>query len=115
MADFFDTVQVRDDPEHWDARAARVAADAARDSRARAFQWVSHSRASGVAALLLLAAALALMESTIPIDSSSKSRLGPEWAGALAPADDVGRSIMLSESPPPLSALLLAGRGGVMR
>jgi hypothetical protein len=111
MPDFFDTTHVRDDARHWDALAERVAANAARQSKGRAFDWLAHSRASWVATSLLLAAALALI--VLPSDNSSVTSRSVEWAQALAPADNVGRAIILHDGPPAIGALLLGERGGV--
>lgn len=113
--DLFDTSQVRDDAGYWDALAERVAADAARVSRegGDGFEWFAHARASWVAASLLLAAALAFM--ALPTESSSAKSLSAEWAMALAPADDVGRAIILRDDPPAIGALLLGGRDGSAR
>jgi hypothetical protein len=111
MSDFFDTTQVRDDARHWDAVAERVAANAARQSKGRAFDWLAHSRAGWVAISFLSAAALALI--VLPTDNSSVTSRSAEWVQALAPADDVARAIITRDAPPAIGALLLAWRGGV--
>jgi len=112
MSDLFDTSQVRDDAAHWDALAERVAADAARESKEGGFAWFANSRASWVAASLLLAAALGFM--ALPAETSSARRFTADWAQALAPADDVGRAIILPDGPPAIGALVLGDqRGGV--
>lgn len=111
MSKFFDTGQVRDDAGYWDALAERVAAHATRESKSSGFEWLAHSRASWVAASLLLAAALSFM--TLPLESTSARGLGAEWRKALAPADDVGRAIILNDDPPAIGALLLARQRGV--
>lgn len=113
MPDLFDTTQVRDDAAYWDALAERVAADAARESKAGGFDWFAHSRAGWVAASLLLAAALGFM--VLPAEDSSARTFSAVWAQALAPADDVGRAIMLHDGPPAIGALLLGGPGGGVR
>jgi len=110
MPDFFDTTRVRDDARHWDALAARFAANAARQSKGRAFDWLAHSRASWVAISLLCAAAVALI--VLPAgDSPARSR-SADWAQALAPVDNVGRAIIVNDAPPLIGALLLGVRGG---
>ena len=109
-SDLFDTSDVRDDAGHWDALAERVAAHAARESNTGGFDWFAHSRASWVAASLLLAAALVFM--VLPAENSPSRSFGAEWARALAPADDVGRAIILQDGPPAIGALLLGGQDG---
>ena len=112
MPDLFDTTQVPDDAAHWDALAERVAANAARESKRDGFDWFADSRASWVAASLLLAGALAFM--MLPAENSSATSFSAAWAQALAPADDVGRAITSREGPPAVGALVLGGqRGGV--
>lgn len=108
MPDLFDTSEVRDDPDHWDALAVRVAAHAAREAEASAFEWLAGSRAGWVAASVLAAAALALIAA--PRDKRSVAgSIGAQWAGALAPADDVGRAMVLRDGPPAIAALLVGG------
>lgn len=114
VADLFDTSRIRDEAVHWDAMAERVVAEAVRrSSRAggggRGFAWLGDSRASWVAASLLLAAALAFMAAT-PDDASTRSA-GTSWAQTLAPADDVGKALISREGPPPIGALLLVDQG----
>jgi hypothetical protein len=113
MPDLFDTSQVPDDAAHWDAQAERVAADATRESTRGGFDWFAQSRASWVAGSLLLATALAF--GLLPADDSSESSFSAVWAEALAPADDVGRAIILPDGPPAIGALLLGVQGGGAR
>jgi hypothetical protein len=110
MSDLFDTTHVRDDPAHWDALTERVAANAARESKGGGFEWLAQSRAGWVTASLLLAAALLSMLSSA--EKSSATSRSTEWAPALAPADDVGRAMLLPDGPPAIGALLLGDRGG---
>lgn len=110
MSDLFDTAQVRDDPGHWDALADRITANAARGSKGSGFDWLARSRAGWVAASLLLAASLSFM--VLSDEDSSAASLGAEWAQALAPADDVGKAIVLRDGPPAIGALLLDDSGG---
>ena len=109
MPEFFDTRGIRDDPAHWDAVAQRVAEHAARESRRGAFEWLAQSRAGWIAASLLLAAALFSMASA-PGDSPRTP--GSEWLQVVAPGDDVGRQMAVSEAPPAVSSLLVQTRGG---
>jgi hypothetical protein len=113
MPDLFDTHQVPDDAAHWDALAERVAADAARESKGSGLDWFAHSRANWVAAFLLLAAALAFM--VLPAENSSARSVSAEWAQVLAPADDIGRTIILRDGPPAIGALLLDGQARGVR
>ena len=110
MSNLFDTNQVRDDAGYWDALAERVAAHAARNSKGSGFSWLAHSRTSWVAASLLLAVALAFM--VLPTARSSARRPSTQWEQALAPADDVGKAIVLRDAPPAIGALLLGGQSG---
>jgi hypothetical protein len=109
MSDLFDTTEVRDAPEYWDALAERVATAAARESSRSAIDWLANSRAGWVAASLLLAGVLAFIIATAE-DQSVRS-IVPEWAQSLAPTDDVGKAIVLRDSPPAIGALLLDAKG----
>ncbi len=109
MPEFFDTNRIADDPEQWNALAERVAETAARASKRSTVDWLATSRAGCVAASLLLVAAWALMT---PTKSSSAKTFAAEWVQALAPADDIGKTIIVRNSPPPIGALLLANRRG---
>src|SRR5207247_2075946 len=109
MPDFFDTTSVRDEPEHWDAIAERVAGIAARKSTRSSVEWLAHSRAGWISAGLLLSAAL--LSIFAAGENASAASRDAEWAQLLAPADEVGRAIVLPDRPPPIGALLLNGRG----
>ena len=109
MADFFDTSQIPDDAEYWAALATRVTVEAGHDSSATAFVWFAQSRVGWVAASILLAAALVLNVMSI---RASPTTYRTDWVRALAPADDVGRSVVSSSSPPAIAALLLANPTG---
>ena len=109
MTDLFDTNGVRDDPTHWDTVAALVAEKAARESRRGAFEWLAQSRAGWVAASLLLAAALFTMAST---SGDLATTGGSEWMQVVAPGDDVGRQMAVSEAPPAVTSLLVQTRRG---
>jgi hypothetical protein len=111
MSTLFDATRVPDDGEYWDALAARVAAHVARESRRGGVDWLAHSRASWVAASLLLAAALAFM--VRPAEHSRVTIHRAEWAEAFAPADDVGKAIVARDRPPAIGALLFADQGAV--
>lgn len=105
----FDTRSVRDDAEHWDALARRVAVDAARRSRSSALEWLARTRAIGIAAVLMLAVTALMLASQ---DRSTLRLRTGVWAEAFAPADGVGRAIVSAAGPPAIVALLFARRGG---
>jgi hypothetical protein len=107
MGEFFDTSRIADDTEHWNAVAERIATTAARASKRSSVDWLASSRAGWVAASLLLVAAWALLT---PTETSSAKTFTGEWVQALAPADDVGKTIIVRDSPPPIGALLLGDR-----
>lgn len=113
MPDLFDTGGVRDDAEHWDALAERVAAAAVGASRGGSFDRFAASRAGWIAASLLLAAGLAFI--ALQDKDSSGSGLRAVWTQALAPTDDIGRVITSRDSPPAIGALLLGARGEGVR
>ena len=109
MSELFETTQIPDDPEQWDALADRVAATAVARSNPSGVQWLANSRAGWVAVSLLAAAVLAFV--LRPGRESTSVRVS--WENALAPADDVGRAIVLRDDPPPIGALLISNaRGG---
>lgn len=112
MPEFFDTTRIADDPEQWNALAERIAETAARASKRGTVDWLATSRAGWVAASLLLVAAWALMT---PTKSSFAKTFPAEWVQALAPADEVGKTIIVRNSPPPIGALLLTNRRGSER
>jgi len=105
MSELFDTRGVKDDAEHWDALAERVAREAARRSRHATVGSLAASRAGLIAASLLLAASLAFMTMTW---RQGSRRPAPELGQALAPSDDVGRAIAVTGGPPAIAALLFA-------
>lgn len=103
MSDLFDTRSVRDDSEHWDRLARRVAERAAQESKAGTVDWLSRPRVGRVAAAVLLAVAVASIASFV---ASPAARASDELVGSLAPADGVGRALTTSESPPAIGTLL---------
>jgi hypothetical protein len=96
VSDWFDTSQIPDDGEHWDALAQRIA-DAAR--RSARYDW-AQSRVGWLAASLLLAAALAY--GLLPRDDTRLS---------FAPSDPLGQAFSHAAAPPAIASLLLAERG----
>ena len=113
MPDRFETGQVPDDPGHWDALAARVAAGAARRARVGGFDRLARSRTGWIVASLLLAAALGFL--MLPAGGSAARRIGAEWARAVAPADAMGRALLLPDAPPPIGGLLFGAPSPGMR
>src|SRR2546422_11385140 len=109
MSDLFDTSALRDESEHWDEIAERVARIATRKSKGSSVEWLAHSRAGWISACLLLSAALLSIFSEG--ENASAASRGAEWAQLLAPADEAGRAIVLPDRPPPIGALLLDGGG----
>lgn len=112
MPELFDTHDVTDDAQHWNALAERVAREAIRRSDAlrHGRGSLAASRVGMIAASLLLAASLAFLTMTSRQGAPrSTTELGP----ALAPRDDVGRAIAMTGRPPALAALLFdETRGG---
>ncbi len=113
MSELFDTRGAKDDAEHWDALAERIASEAARRSRHAGVASLAATRAGLIAASLLLVVSLAFMTMTW---RRSSPRPAAELGQALAPSDDVGRAIVLTGRPPAVAALLFdtarRGEGG---
>jgi hypothetical protein len=107
MPEFFDTSRVADDPEHWNALAERIAVTAASASKRSSVDWLATSRAAWVAASLLLVGAWALLA---PTERSAEKTVTDDWTQALAPTDDVGKAMIVRDSPPAIGALLLGDR-----
>jgi hypothetical protein len=103
--DLLDTAHIHDNPEHWDALAARVATAVARASRRGGFNWLANSRAGWVVVCILMVTVLTL--SMLPVEPSAQTSERAPWAEMLAPSDEVGRAIAVLDDPPPIGALLL--------
>lgn len=98
------TIDDRDDVEYWNALADRVAAAAVRRTRIDAVGWLAHSRVAWALTCLLGLTALAF--------AAGARRAGAgtgrvELSAALAPADGVGKAIVLDQQPPAIGALLI--------
>jgi hypothetical protein len=106
--DLFDTSRIPDNDAYWDALAERVTLGVKRRGYSSGVEWLTHSRASIVAASLILAAALAFL--IVPRPNQSTSNLTSVSTRALAPSDDAGRAILLLGRPPSVGALLLDER-----
>jgi hypothetical protein len=101
MDELFDTSRIPDDPEHWDALAARVAMRARR-SRSPIL-WLGEHKTSWAAAALLLAASMlfAVLQQRSRLAASTLA-----WAEVLAPEDVMGRTIATRDQPPALGMLI---------
>src|SRR5262245_53785804 len=96
----------RDDAEYWDALAERVVAGVERQARASPLQWLSQSPLGWIAASLLVGGVAAFL---MLADARSGSDIN-RWSDAIAPTDDVGRTMALREDAPAIGALLLGER-----
>src|SRR5262245_54004350 len=99
MTEFFGTKGIPDDPEYWDALAARVAAGA----RSGGFAGLATTPGAWAAALLLVAAAGLLV---LALRAPERPSLGSEIAEALAPADYPGRTLAAPDDASALGSLL---------
>ena len=109
MTEFFDTRKIRDDQEHWDSLAARVAQTAvARGRRANGLVTFAASTGGWVAATLLVGIAVGIMLIfRIEVSGGSVNK----WNEALQPSDNVGATITAASSPPSIGELLLSAAG----
>ena len=94
----------RDDPEQWEALARRIVTEVS-ESKHGGLEWLSTSRVAVLTVFGLMATAFALI--TWPSAGSNDAGPRPQWTGTLAPADEVGRSIVLRDEPPAVGALML--------
>jgi hypothetical protein len=106
MDELFDTSRIPDDPEHWNALAARIA-KRARRSRSP-FLWLGEHKTSWAAAALLLAASMlfAVLQQRSRLAASTVA-----WADVLAPEDAMGRTIATRDQPPALGMLIFTSPG----
>jgi hypothetical protein len=114
MPDLFETTQIPDDFAHWDALAARVAVAASCESKQSGFHWLATSRGGSVVASLLMAVMSAFVL-LLPAPGSSASTRSDDWARVLAPADDVGKLVILRDNPPSVGGLLLGNPSRAVR
>jgi hypothetical protein len=103
MAEFFDTTQVPDDPQHWDEMARRVDMAASRAERESLLDWLASSRSACLAAPLIVAAILLLV---VQAPDSSSSKAAEEWLPLVAPSDAAGRAMAVTDGPPDIDLLL---------
>ena len=113
MADPFDTSAVPDDQQYWDSLAQRVAAGAVVRARPDFIDWLGNSRASWVAASIIASLVFGLIVAPARRDSAAPA--SADWQNALAPADDIAREVIVSETPPPIGVLLTRSAGKVSK
>jgi hypothetical protein len=101
MTEIFDTRRVRDDDAHWQALAERVASNATAGNTSGR---IATPAALWVGVSLAFAASLVLM---ILSGRPASSRDDTALRVALAPADDVGRTLALLDGPPKIGDLVL--------
>ena len=108
MPEFPETSGIPDEGQHWGALAQRVAASA-RASEGGLY-WLGTARSAWVASSLLTAIGLIASLSSIsrPSEPSSSGQL----TAILAPDDNVGKGIVLGDTPPDIGALLLPEPAG---
>jgi hypothetical protein len=107
--ELFDTGEIKDEAQYWDAFASRVTAEAMKRP-ASVLQWLAGSRAAALAVALLLGALATLLTATDAIRGETSVR--DQWTRLLAPSDPVGRTIATSDRPPSVSRLFDDARGG---
>ena len=105
------TTQDRDDVGYWDALANRVAAAAAGEAKRNAVQWLAQARTGWMLTFVLVAGVLAF----VMLAGGRIGNRGPNWPAVVAPADDVGKTIALGDTPPAIGALLLDPRARGLR
>ena len=102
MSELFDTTQLPDDAEHWDAMARRVVAAVARAQTPSLLEWLASPRIAWLAASIIVAA-LSILVIWAPEPSPQAMQ---EWAPAFAPADAAGRVMTVADRPPDIELLL---------
>ena len=111
MADLFDTSQVHDDADHWHELADRVVATAVRQSNQSGFDWLTQWQTGWVAASCAMV--VMLVSALLGFRQPSAASGPVEWIRALAPPDEVGKAITLSERAPAIGELLLEPGGSL--
>ncbi|MEX2272588.1 MAG: hypothetical protein WD690_14040 [Vicinamibacterales bacterium] len=113
MADLFDTRGVPDDQQYWDSLAQRVASAAVVGAKPDFIDWLGNSRASWIAASVIASLVFGLIVAPARRDSAPPAPA--DWQNALAPADDIAREVIVSDTPPPIGRLLTRGAGEVSK
>jgi len=98
------TINDRDDDQYWDALAHRVAARAARGAHRTSLDWLARSRTAWLMTSVLLAAVLMFV--MLPARRSTGD-VGPRWIEVVAPADRIGKAIVVRDQPPAVGTLLV--------
>ncbi len=106
--ELFDTGEIHDDAQQWDALALRVTAQAMKRPRS-VLQWLASSHAAAVAMAIVVGALAILFAATGTIQGDTSIR--EQWTRLLAPSDAVGRTIATGNRPPTISRLLDDARG----
>ena len=109
MSELFDTTNVPDDPQYWDAMTTRVVAAVTSVRSPSLLDWLATSRIAWLAASIVLAAVAIVM--WVPETAVQARR---EWTPLFAPADAVGRMMTVADRPPDIE-LLLDDRLGSIR
>jgi hypothetical protein len=104
--ELFDTGDVRDDAQYWDAFASRVTAQAMK-RRATVLQWLAGPRAA-VAAVAVVLGALAILLATT---EGTETTIRDEWTRLLAPSDPIGHALATGSQPPTVDRLFDDARG----
>ncbi|HJZ74453.1 MAG TPA: hypothetical protein VKE51_22105 [Vicinamibacterales bacterium] len=104
----FDTGDVHDEAQHWDAFAARVTAEAMKRP-VSVLQWLAGPRAAAVAMAFVIAALAIVFLATG--DAQGDMSVREQWTRLLAPSDPVGRTIATGDRPPSVSRLFDDARG----
>jgi hypothetical protein len=103
MPEFFDTTNIRDEPEYWDGMAARVSARAVRAAGDSVVDWLASARTIRAAMMIVAAAIVAIV---VWPSSSPSEQPRVEWAPAFAPSDNTGRLMTAGDRPPDLVLLI---------
>ena len=102
MSELFDTTELRDDSEHWDAMAERVAAAVVRAQTPSLLDWLASSR------IVWLTAAIAVMTLLVLVlwEPEPSARATQTWVPLIAPADSSGKIMTIADRPPAIETLL---------
>jgi hypothetical protein len=103
MSNLFETSGVHDDDAHWNARAEQVAALAMAAKSGRVAERKLPVAVWGIVSLAFAASLIFMLLS----GRAEAPRADTALRIALAPADDVGRMIALTDAPPKIGDILL--------
>ena len=105
MPELFDTAGLRDDAEHWDTMAAKVAAGARRRSNTPV-GWIGRSNVALVVAIVVLLGA-----GVWTLSPAVSRPRGVALTQVLTTADGIGQQMLAAEAPPPVADLLFVPAG----